>query len=189
MIYRLAYFWWPRLASAVRKRWVLAANRHADIRFEGPVRIGPGFRLFCPEGGTLVVAPYVEFRKGTTIELHGGEIRIGRNTIFTYDCVIQCSSQVTIGERCVIGQAAMIVDGSHRFRDLERPVLEQGYDLRPITIGDDVSIMTKCTIIADLGDRVFLGAGSTVTKPIPAYTVAVGTPARVIEELRAPNPA
>lgn len=189
MIYRLHYFWWPRLASWLRKRWVLAANRHADIRFEGPVRIGPGFRLFCPEGGTLVVAPYVELRRGVAIELHGGEVRIGRNTILTYDCVIQCSSRITIGERCVVGQGAMLVDGSHRFRDLDRPVLEQGYDLRPITIGDDVSIMSKCTVIADVGDRAFVGANAVVTKPIPPYTVAAGVPARVIEDLRAPNPA
>jgi acetyltransferase-like isoleucine patch superfamily enzyme len=188
LLRRASYFWAPRVASAARKRWLLWRHPHVDIRFEGPVYLGPGFSLFCPEGGTLVVGPWVEFRRGFRLELHGGEVRIGRGTIFTYDVLMQCTSRITVGERCVFGQASMIVDGNHRFRDLERPVLEQGYDLRPITIGDDVSVMTKCTVIADLGDRVFLGANSVVTKPIAAYTVAAGVPAKVIEELR-PSPA
>jgi acetyltransferase-like isoleucine patch superfamily enzyme len=41
--------------------------------------------------------------------------------------------------------------------------------------------MSKCTVIAGIGRRAFIGANAVVTRPIPPYTVAVGAPARPIE--------
>ncbi len=80
-----------------------------------------------------------------------------------------------------------MIDGQHRFRDLTRPMLEQGYDFRHIRIEDDATVTTKCSIMADLGTRAFVGAGATVTRPIPAYTVAVGSPARPIDYFGPPG--
>src|SRR3712207_8390463 len=55
--------------------------RSCDIRFEGPVYCGPGFSVFSPEGGTLVVGPGVEFRRGFRLELHkGATVRIDRKS-------------------------------------------------------------------------------------------------------------
>jgi acetyltransferase-like isoleucine patch superfamily enzyme len=189
LLRRLSYLWLPRLASAARRRWLVLRHPHVDIRFDGPVHLGPGFSLFCPEGGTFHVGPWVEFRRGFRAELHGGTITIGGGTVFTYDVILQCSSRIDIGERCIFGQSTTVVDGNHRFRDLDRPVLAQGYDLRPITIGDDATLLAKATVIADVGERAVVGANSVVTRPIPPFTVAAGTPARVIEELRRPSPA
>ena len=182
LLRRASYLWAPRVASALRRRWVLARNPHCDIRFEGPVYLGPGFSVFSPEGGTLVVGAAVEFRRGFRVELHrGATVRVGAGTVFTYDNLIQCTSTIEIGERCLFAQAASVVDGSHRFRDLDRPVLQQGYDLRPIRIGDDVSIMSKSTVIADVGERSMVGAGAVVTRAVPPFSVAAGVPARVID--------
>ena len=50
-----------------------------------------------------------------------------------------------------------------------------------MTIGDDAVITTKCTVMADVGQRAFVGANSVVTRPIPPFSVAVGAPARVVE--------
>jgi acetyltransferase-like isoleucine patch superfamily enzyme len=183
LLRKLTYAWGPRIASAARKRWLILRHPHVDIRFEGPVYLGPGFSLFCPEGGTFHVGPSVEFRRGFRCELHGGEVRIGAGTIFTYYVLLQCTSTIDIGERCIFGQSTIVVDGNHRFRDVTRPVLAQGYDLRPIRIGDDATITTKCTIIADVGERAFVGANSVVTKDVPPCTVVAGVPAKVIEEL------
>ena len=182
LLRRVSYFWAPRVASELRKRWAILRNPHCDIRFEGPVYLGPGFSLFSPDGGTLVVGPRVEFRRNFRLELHkGASVRIGRQSVFTYDVLVQCSSSIEIGERCMFGQASIVVDGNHRFRELDRPMLEQGYDLTPIRIADDAVVTSKCTIIADLGRRAWIGANSVVTKPIPDYSVAAGAPARVIE--------
>lgn len=192
LLRRASYLWAPRVASSLRRRWAVLRNPHCDIRFEGPVYCGPGFSVFAPEGGTFVVGPAVEFRRNFRLELHkGAKVTVGSGTVFTYDVIVQCSSSIEIGERCMFGQASIVVDGNHRFRDLDRPMLEQGYDLVPIRIADDAVVTSKCTIIADLGRRCWIGANSVVTKPVPDYSVAVGSPARVIESFgpRTPTPA
>jgi acetyltransferase-like isoleucine patch superfamily enzyme len=175
--------------SELRKRWVLLRNPHADIRFEGPVYLGPGFSLHAPDGGSFIVGPAVEFRRGFRAELAGPESRIsiGKGTRFTYSVLIQCGTTIDIGERVLFGQSTMIVDGNHRFRDLTKPTLAQGYDFRPITIEDDASVMTKCTIINSVGTRAFIGANSVVTRPVPPYTVAAGVPARVVDYFGPPG--
>jgi acetyltransferase-like isoleucine patch superfamily enzyme len=68
-------------------------------------------------------------------------------------------------------------------------MLEQGYDFNPLRIEDDATITTKCTIMADIGRRAFIGANAVVTKPVPPYTVAVGAPARPIEYFGPPGEA
>jgi acetyltransferase-like isoleucine patch superfamily enzyme len=190
---RWLYLRGPMLMSKLRKRWVLFRNPQADIRFTEPVYLGPRFSLHMPDGGTFVAGPGTEFRRGFRAELGPqGRVEIGAGTVFTYDVVIQCSTSVVIGEHCVFAHAATIVDGNHRFRDADRAMLSQGYDYRPIRIGDQASVMAHSTVIADIGERAFIGANSVVTEPIPPYALAVGQPARVIEtfapEDAAPTP-
>jgi acetyltransferase-like isoleucine patch superfamily enzyme len=168
--------------SWLRKRWVLLCHPHADIRFLGPVHIGPGFSLMIPGRGSFVVGPGVEFRRGFRAEIDGeGRITIGAGSVFTYYVLMQCTTSIDVGERCMFGQSTIVVDGNHRFRDLDRPMLEQGYDFTPIRIGDDATITTKCTIMADVGERAFIGANSVVTRPVPPFTLAVGAPAKPVE--------
>jgi len=116
-------------------------------------------------------------------ELGGAESRItiGDASVFTYDVLIQCGTTIDIGEHCMFGQSTIVIDGNHRFRDLDRPMLAQGYDFRPIHIDDDATITSKCTIIADVGRRAFVGANAVVTRPVPAYTVVGGVPARPLD--------
>ncbi len=66
-------------------------------------------------------------------------------------------------------------------------MLEQGYDFNPLRIEDDAVITTKCTIMANVGKRAFIGANAVVTKPVPPYTVAVGAPARPIDYFGPPG--
>jgi acetyltransferase-like isoleucine patch superfamily enzyme len=179
---RIGYVHGPRLMSRLRKWWVLARNPHATVRFTEPVYLGPGFSLHMPDGGTFIAGPACEFRRNFRAEISGdGRIEIGAGTVCTYDVVMQCSTSIVIGERCMFGQATLVVDGNHRYRDLDVPMLQQGYDFRPIRIGDDATITTKCTIIADIGERAFVGANSVVTKSAPPFTVVAGVPARVID--------
>lgn len=178
----------PRVMSRLRQRWVVLRHPQAHIRFGRDVYLGPRFSLFIPERGTFIVGDGVEFRRDFRAEVSGeGRITIGSHTRFTYAVLLQCTTTIDIGERCMFGQSTIVVDGQHRFRDLTRPMLEQGYDFTPIRIEDDAVITTKCTIMADVGRRAFVGANSVVTRPLPAYTVAVGAPARPIEYFGPPG--
>lgn len=179
--WRLRYRWGARLASDVRRLMVKATHLHAHVEFRGPVRIGPGFQLDIPDAGTLIVGPGVDFRSGFKCEINGsGRVEVGMGTTFTSNALIQCSTSIVIGERCGFGQSVLIVDGYHRYRDPDVHWLEQGYDYRPIRIGDGAGISDKCTIQADIGERAMIASGSVVNRPIPAYCLAVGAPARVV---------
>jgi acetyltransferase-like isoleucine patch superfamily enzyme len=179
----IGYFRGPLLMSRLRKLWVLLRNPHANIRFGPGTYLGPGFSLHMPFGGTFVTGEGVEFRRNFRAELAGPDSRIefSARAVCTYDVLVQCTTTIEIGERCLLGQSTILLDGNHRFRDLGRPVVEQGYDFSPIRIEDDAAIMSKCTIIADVGTRAFIGANAVVTRPVPPYTVSVGAPARPVE--------
>jgi acetyltransferase-like isoleucine patch superfamily enzyme len=178
----------PWLMSWLRKRWTIFRNPHAHIDFQGPVYLGPRFSLHAPQGGTFIVGPGVEFRRGFRCELGPtARITIGGGSVFTYDVLVQCDTSIDIGERVMFGQCTMVVDGNHRYRDLTKPMLQQGYDYRPLRIEDDVTTTTKCTIIANIGTRTVLGANSVVTRDLPPYCVAGGTPARVIDYFGPPG--
>jgi len=180
---RFAYLRAPFWASALRKRWVVAKNPNATIVFEGAVFLGPGFTVDAPHGGTLIVGNGVQFRRNCRIELASPEARvtIGEGSYITYNAIIACSSTIEIGKHCGLGFSSSIYDGSHRYKDLTKPFLAQGYDLRPIRIEDDVQIHSLCTVVNSIGTRTVIGANSVVSRELPPYVLAVGAPARAIE--------
>lgn len=180
-IRRLVYLRGPRFMSAMRKRWVILKNPHATIVFKGHNHLGKGFSLHIPEaGGSFIVGEFNDFRNGFRCEVApGGRVEIGDHCVFSYNSLIQCSTSIEIGNHVMFGQSSMVVDGNHRFRELDKPMLQQGYDYKPLVIEDDVTTTTKCTIIASIGKRAFVGANSVVVHDVPPYTVAAGVPAKV----------
>jgi len=110
---------------------------------------------------------------------YGFNIRIGANAFLNFNCVILDVVEVTIGEGTQIGPAVQIYTADHP-RDLERrrAGLEFG---RPVRIGRHVWIGGGAIILpgVTIGDDAAVGAGSVVTRDIPAGATAVGNPARV----------
>lgn len=170
----------PRLMSWLRGRLTLLRNPHAEIRFGAGVYLGPGFSIDAPNGGTLVCGDGCEFRRGFRVELagHGARVEIGARSIFTNDVLIQSASRVSIGVDCQVDQASLLVDGNHRVRLHGRA--EVGEQPKPLTIGDRVTITTKCTVVADVGSDSMVGANSVVLQPVPAHSLAAGVPAEVL---------
>lgn len=188
--WRLRYELAASAGSELRRLAVLATHRHCRVEFRGPVRLGPGFTLRIPDAGTLIVGHGVELRRGFVCEISGdGQVVIGDGCTFTYDTVIQCSTSIEIGRGSVFAQSVLLVDGNHRYGDAARSSLDQGYDYRPLRIGDRVMVMAKCTVFADVGDGTFVGANSVVSRPLPPHCLAVGAPARPVRHFDRPPPA
>ena len=177
-----------RTASALRALVVRVTHLHCRVEFRGPVLLGPGFSLFIPDRGSFVVGPGVSFRRGFACEIYGdGRVEIGGGTVFTSNALVQCTTEIVIGEGCAFGQSTLIVDGVHRYRDPDRHWLEQGYDFRPVRIGDGAGISDKCTIQADVGERAMVASGSVVNRPVPPFCLAVGSPARIVRYFGPPE--
>ena len=52
----------------------------------------------------------------------------------------------------MLGQNSFLTDGNHNFRELDKPMLAQGYQFKPLKIADDAVATSKCTILADMGE-------------------------------------
>jgi acetyltransferase-like isoleucine patch superfamily enzyme len=169
---------------------IQATHLHCRVEFQGPVRLGPGFALDIPDHGSFIVGPGVDFRRGFVCEISDhGRVTIGAGSVFTSIALLQCTTSIDIGERCIFGASALIADGFHKFRDPTRHLLDQGYDFRPVSIGNGAVVLTKCTITADIGERALIAAHSVVNDPVPAFCLAGGAPARVIEYFGPPSPS
>jgi acetyltransferase-like isoleucine patch superfamily enzyme len=186
--WEIRYQRWALMRSRIQQLSIMATHRHAHVEFQGPVYLGKGFTLDITGDGSFIVGSGVQFRHHFYCEIGGsGRVTIGEGSYFTYYSHIACSTTIDIGKGCGIGLSTLIVDGSHKYRDLTVPFMEQGYDFTPITIGDGVQIHSNCTIINSIGHHAIIGANTVVTKPIPPYCVAVGAPARVIDYYGPPD--
>ena len=172
----------PRMASNLRILVARVTHRHCVVQIPRSAYAGPGFRLEIPEGGTLRVGEGVAFRRGFYCEIAGsGTVSIGASTQFAGPTTIQCSTTITIGEKCLFAASVLIADGAHRFRDPTREIAHQGYSYRPVTIGDGSLVHAHTTIVADVGRHAVVGANSLVNRPVPDFALAGGVPAKVLE--------
>jgi maltose O-acetyltransferase len=113
---------------------------------------------------------------------YGFNIRLGAGVFLNFNCVILDVVVVSIGDKTQIGPAVQILAADHPRDPAERTAgLEFG---RPIRIGRNVWIGGGAIILpgVSIGDDALIGAGSVVTRDVPAGAVAVGNPARVRTE-------
>jgi maltose O-acetyltransferase len=114
---------------------------------------------------------------------YGYNIKVGSKVFFNFNCVILDVTQVTIGDRTLFGPNVQIYTATHPLNHLERA---SGLEFaKPITIGEDVWVGGSVVICpgVTIGDRSVIGAGSVVTRDIPADVFAAGNPCRVIRNL------
>jgi maltose O-acetyltransferase len=115
---------------------------------------------------------------------YGYNIQIGAKVFFNFNCVVLDVAQVTIGSRTMFGPNVQIYTATH---PMNHNVRASGLEnAKPIVIGDDVWIGGSAVICpgVTIGDRSVIGAGSVVTKNIPADVFAAGNPCRVIRSLK-----
>ncbi len=113
-----------------------------------------------------------------------GYINVGRGTYIGTGTTLFGHRGLEIGEDCLLAQGINLTPYSHIFDDPNDIIYHQGGHCEKVTIGRDVYIGMGCKIMysGNIGEGSVIGCGSTVVKPIPPYSVAVGTPARVIKE-------
>jgi maltose O-acetyltransferase len=114
---------------------------------------------------------------------YGSNITLGEKVYFNFNCVILDVAPVKIGSNVMFGPAVQIYTATHPLNAIERRAgLEYGL---PISIDDDAWVGGGAIICpgVKIGARTVIGAGSVVTKDIPADVLAVGNPCRVIRSI------
>lgn len=113
----------------------------------------------------------------------GTNIRIGENFVGNYNLTILDEAEVCIGDNVFIGPNCSLCTIIHAYHaDQRNTGIMQA---KPITIGNNVWIATNVTLLpgVSIGDGAIIGAGSVVAKDIPANTIAIGNPCKVLRPI------
>ena len=113
---------------------------------------------------------------------YGSNIHLGERVFFNFNCVILDVCEVTIGDFTLFGPAVQIYTATH---PLNHELRRKQEFAKPIAIGSDVWVGGGAIICpgVTIGSKSVIGAGSVVTRNIPAGMLAAGNPCRVIREL------
>lgn len=109
---------------------------------------------------------------------------IGKGTEIGERCRFSVTNSLSIGEDVLFSPNVYITDADHAYENINEPVIKQGIVETDCTIkiGDGSYVGINSVIIGcSIGKHCIIGANSVVTKNIPDYSVAVGTPAQVIK--------
>lgn len=127
---------------------------------------------------------------------YGAFTTFGENCYANFNFTVLDICPVTIGDNVFFGPNCMLATPVHPFRYQERNIKykEDGtaYDdeyAKPITIGSNCWLASNVVVIGGvtIGEGCVIGAGSVVTRDIPANSLAAGNPCRVIREITKEN--
>jgi acetyltransferase-like isoleucine patch superfamily enzyme len=144
-----------------------------DVR--GARQIALGAHVWVGPGSWLYAIP--EAAADEPVLVVGDGVRISG------DCVLSAVASVRLGRDVLLARNVYISDHSHGYEDVTRPIRAQGVaNVRPVTIGDGAWLGQGVVVCpgVSIGRGAVVGAGSVVLHDVPAYSVAVGVPARVV---------
>ena len=118
---------------------------------------------------------------------YGYNIEIGDNFYSNYNLTILDCSKVIIGDNVLIAPNVSIYTAGHPLHYEPR---NEGYEYAfPVFIGNNVWMGGNVIINpgVKIGDNSVIGAGTVVTKDIPANVVAIGNPCRILKQITEDN--
>lgn len=115
---------------------------------------------------------------------YGYNTTVGDNFFLNVNGKLMDSGKITIGNNVFIAPNVCIITEEHAM-DVEQRIQGLEYT-HPVTIGDNVWICAGALVLpgVTIGEGSVIGAGSVVTKDIPAHCLAVGNPCKVIRKLK-----
>lgn len=129
-----------------------------------------------------------------TLQRCGPDVCIEFGTIISQSAV-EIGRRVYIGPRCSIGECVIeddvllgsnvdIISGRHQHyaEDLNMPIREQGGQLEKIVIGKDSWLGNSSIVMANVGEKSIVAAGSVVIRDVEPFSIVGGNPARLIKK-------
>ncbi|WP_293966154.1 DapH/DapD/GlmU-related protein [uncultured Eubacterium sp.] len=159
-------------------------------------QIGQNFSIINPDGisigdnfsGGCDIALW----SWNAVNIKGDDCKliIKNNVSITDRCIISAANRIEIGNGCLLGRDTFITDNSHgenisidelNISPHKRNIFSKG----TVIIGDNVWTGKNVCIMPNvkIGSGAIIGANSVVTHNIPPYSVAVGSPAKVIKTI------
>lgn len=114
---------------------------------------------------------------------YGSYITIGAGTFINYNLTALDVAPITIGKDCQLGPNVQLLTPTHPVEPQPRRDKLEG--AKPIVLEDNVWLGGGVIVLpgVTIGENSVVGAGAVVTKDIPANSIAVGNPARVVRSI------
>jgi acetyltransferase-like isoleucine patch superfamily enzyme len=152
------------------------------------VAIGDHCYLNCYGSEAVTLADNVRIKEFGWIQvtshltLPGVGLTVGPNTYVGPHCVFGAAGGISIGADVTMGAYVQLLAEDHGFDDPSVPINRQGVVRRGIAIEDGCWLGNSVIVLdgVHVGRDSVIGAGSVVTRDVPARSIAVGNPARVI---------
>ena len=166
-------YFWVFLRSGF-KRFGRKSTLSFPFRINGAEFISIGEKVHIYEGSWILA---LKINKKDPI------INIGSGTYIGRFSHIVGISKVEVCNNVLISDKVYISDNLHDYKDVNIPIKEQRIlQKSPVVIGENTWVGENvCIIGASVGKHCVIGANSVVTNNIPDYSIAVGTPAKVIK--------
>ena len=131
-------------------------------------------------GDNTTIYPYA------LLKTNGGDIKVGNGSTIHDYCVMYGNGGIEIGDNVHIAAHTAIVASEHVYEKIESAAFSVEMKAEGIRIENDVWIGINAVVLDGviIKTGAVIGAGAVVTKDIPPYSVAVGSPARVIKKWR-----
>ena len=114
-------------------------------------------------------------------------IHLGRNVAIRPQSALMADdfAKIIIGDDVLLGQGVHIYVNNHKYNDVSKKIIDQGYFPSESVIIEDNVWIGACSIIlpgVKVGKHSVVAAGSVVTKDVLPYTVVGGNPAKIIKK-------
>jgi acetyltransferase-like isoleucine patch superfamily enzyme len=146
----------------------------ADVKLGKNVQLGKFINLYgCEIGDNTKIGAFVEIQKNAKV---GSNCKISSHTFI-------CEG-VTIEDNAFIGHGVTFINDTYPRATTTDGKLqsEKDWKVEPTVVKRGVSVGSGSTVLANvtIGENSFVGAGSVVTKDVPANSIVAGNPARVL---------
>jgi acetyltransferase-like isoleucine patch superfamily enzyme len=165
-------------------------GQNVVLRQPGKIRIGDNVViddncLLDAKGSSntgITVGNGVFIGRNTILSCKNGDIHLDDGANIGFNCEVFSASHVRIGRDALLAAYCYVIGGDHDFSDPSASVLLQGRQSRGVSIGDGAWLGAGAKIFdgVTIGERAIIGAGAVVREAVPAATIAVGVPARVV---------
>jgi len=148
-----------------------------DVKLGRDVRIYAFVNLYgCEIGDETKIGTFVEIQKGVRI---GRRVKVSSHTFI-------CEG-VTIQDEAFIGHGVMFINDKYpRSTNPDGSLqVDSDWTILPTIVERRASIGSNATIMAgvSIGEGAIVGAGSVVTRDVPAFTIVAGSPAKVLRRI------
>ena len=159
-------------------------------------KFGVKAHCICEKKNSIIIGNHCEIH-GSLITQDKGKIIIGDNVTIRYSSTVGAVNSIIIGNNVIISNNVTIYDNNNHPTDVKsrRKICENFANQNlwkwrystnsPIEIKDDVWIGQGAVILkgVTIGEGAVVGMNAVVTKNVPANSVAVGNPAKIVKQL------